>query len=117
MQVVQVDVVGLQLLERGSERHRNVFGIRVGTFSAILELAQTELRGEEDITPLASALEPLADKQLAIRVRVGGVPEPATACVNLVEELGVVAYKPAGLQTMSWEMLTARRSSSSGTSP
>ena len=60
MQVPQVDVVGLEELQRPVNRRRDVLGVPADV-AAVGERApkgHAELGGEEDVVPLARLLEP-----------------------------------------------------------
>ncbi len=106
VEVPEVYVVHPEPLKGLVDRLRDVLGVAADRAVRNARSA-AELRGEEDVVPLARSLEPcgnrqapsagrlepqeyapLAEDHLAVAVRVGGVPEVAPARMRGVEELG-----------------------------
>ena len=92
MEVVKVNVVGLELLQRVLESDPDVFGRAVGEAGRVSE---TELGGEVDVLALAGLGEPLANQLLVVLVGIRGVPELAATLVNSIKELkSIIIMRP-----------------------
>ena len=85
MEVVQVNVVRLEFLQRVFECDLHIRRVRVREARRV---RQTELGSEEDVLALASLGEPFTNQLFVVLVCVRGVPERAPTCVDSVEELG-----------------------------
>lgn len=84
VEIVKVDVVGLELLQRVLKSDPDVFGRAVGEAGGV---GETELGGEVDVLALAGLGEPLANQLLVVLVGIRGVPEFAATLVNGIKEL------------------------------
>lgn len=84
MKVVQVNVIGLQLLEGIFESDLHVVRVAVGEAGLVRE---TKFSGEEDFLALARLRKPLPNQLFIIFVSIGRIPELATTRVYGVKEL------------------------------